>query len=99
MFGRKKKEEESINEIETQPTTIEVNEEDIVTDASPQEIDSPLPSTTPIPTPPPTIVQKPEAQARIEASELVNINGNQYYRFVLLANKSIGEVGETLPLD
>lgn len=98
MFGRKKKEPVE----EYQPATIEVDDNVIESssaeesvDEVPEEVPSlPAPEVKPKPAP-----VKVTGQARIEASEIVNINGKEYYRFILLANKSIGSVGEVLPLD
>jgi|TARA_Y100000034_G_C6907569_1_gene421652 hypothetical protein len=65
-----------------------------------QQVENSLPSLQESQVQPkPVTVQPTGGQARIEAAELVSVNGKQFYRFVLLSNKSIGEVGETLPLD
>tara|TARA_R110000787_G_scaffold140764_1_gene254343 strand:- start:1757 stop:2080 length:324 start_codon:yes stop_codon:yes gene_type:complete len=107
MFGRKKKEEEQ----EYHGATIEVDDDD-APEGIPQDVVEEVPIESPpvqqvessLPSPEqiqsvPAPVQKTRAEARIEAAEIINHEGKKFYRFVLLTNKSIGEVGEILPLN
>jgi len=94
IFKKKKK------ELEQEPV---VEEEEVVEVPQTEMIgtpSAPIQETQPLqPLPPPTEPVEEKTIAKILSGELIDIDGRPYHRYILLSNKSIGEIGDEFPVE
>ena len=94
IFKKKKK------ELEQEPV---VEEEEVVEVPQTEMIgtpSAPIQETHPLqPLPPPTEPVEEKTIAKILSGELIDIDGRPYHRYILLSNKSIGEIGDEFPIE
>ena len=94
IFKKKKK------ELEQEPVVVE---EEVVEVPQTEMIgtpSAPIQETQPLqPLPPPIQPVEEKTIAKILSGELIDIDGRPYHRYILLSNKSIGEIGDEFPVE
>lgn len=95
IFKKKKKEPEQ-EPVVVEEEVVEVPQTEMIGTPSV----APIQETQPLqPLPLPTQPVEEKTIAKILSGELIDIDGRPYHRYILLSNKSIGEIGDEFPVE
>lgn len=97
IFKKKKKEPEQVEPVVEEEEVVEVPQTEMI---GTPNTSAPIQETQPLqPLPPPTEPVEEKTIAKILSGELIDIDGRPYHRYILLSNKSIGEIGDEFPVE